>query len=43
LWLLPDWLAKWQSLLAYRRGLHRRGHSDLRGEKPDDRKLWRRR
>jgi hypothetical protein len=24
LWLLPDWLAKWQSLVAYRRGLHRR-------------------
>jgi hypothetical protein len=24
LWLLPDWLAKWQSLVAYRRRLRRR-------------------
>ena len=24
LWLLPDWLAKWQSLVAYRRDLHQR-------------------
>jgi hypothetical protein len=30
LWLLPDWLAKWQSLVAYRRGLRRRDQADLR-------------
>jgi hypothetical protein len=30
LWLLPDWLAKWQSLVAYRRGLHRSGRADRR-------------
>jgi hypothetical protein len=29
LWLLPDWLAKWQSLVAYRRGLHRRDEADM--------------
>ncbi len=23
LWLLPDWLAKWQSLVAYRRRVNR--------------------
>jgi len=27
LWLLPDWLAKWHSLVAYRRGLRRRGRA----------------
>jgi len=25
LWLLPDWLAKWHSLVVYRRRLYRRG------------------
>jgi hypothetical protein len=30
LWLLPDWLAKWQSLVAYRRGLHRRHETGRR-------------
>ena len=29
LWLLPDWLAKWQSLVAYRRAVHRRDQADL--------------
>ena len=29
LWLLPDWLAKWQSLVAYRRGLQRRDQATL--------------
>lgn len=28
LWLLPDWLAKWQSLIAYRRGLRGRDPAD---------------
>ena len=30
LWLLPDWLAKWQSLAAHRRSLHRSDQTDLR-------------
>jgi hypothetical protein len=30
LWLLPDWLAKWQSLVAHRRGSRRRDHADSR-------------
>lgn len=27
-WLLPDWLAKWQRVLAARRGLPRSGAED---------------
>jgi hypothetical protein len=30
LWLLPDWLAKWQSLAAYRRGAQGREPAELR-------------
>jgi hypothetical protein len=30
LWLLPDWLAKWQSLADNRRGLRRRAQAELR-------------
>jgi hypothetical protein len=31
LWLLPDWLAKWLSLVANRHGSHDRDHANPRG------------
>jgi hypothetical protein len=34
LWLLPDWLAKWQALVAYRRDSHGSAHPDLRRATP---------
>jgi hypothetical protein len=38
LWLLPDWLAKWQSLAAYRRRLHRREQAGSGRGKRDGRR-----